>query len=407
MHIADGEISTEGTSNQDSLKPETCSVPSARIPNSGLTQNMDRCTKPLPRNEADGNKPISVVPGCCPEPTIRYLPLRHALGSQIPRDALAFTRSKTSHQWFRDRGSCAGKRKIYCEILKRYCLEMQPLCSNSLRLTDTSSKYDQPLKEARGANMKVSAGVKHSVPLEQLVKLVQLVQQFLAKRQLAVLCEVAHNHLAISCDPQVPLVQCCCSLGGKANMVGGKALHLKKALTSSRELHVNINKRSMKFSELCIQVLCNGHRRHDVSSYLLKQAQSTTVDRRAQLRRLDSQSALQQATREVNLITPQLRVLTQQLRVEMRSNNLYYAQAVAIQNGSLLMSAFTSDIPHCIKALEKHGETKLEQCKQTVRASYILPLKEISNRSDIDGRGIMACWKYYIMVFSYLYYTQM
>lgn len=181
-HIADEEITTEGTSNQDSLKSETLPVPLAGIPNSGLTQNMDRVTKTLPRNGADGNKPISVVPGCCPKP-----------------------------------------------------------------------------KEAK---------------------------------------------------------------------------------------------------------------------------------------------------REVKHITPQLQVPTQQLRVEMRSNSLYYAQVVAIQNGSLLMSAFISDIPHHIEALEKHGETKPEQCKQTVQASHTLPLKEISNRSVmLDGRGIMACWKY-ISVFSYLHYTQ-
>jgi len=252
--------------------------------------------------------------------------------------------------------------------------------------------------------MKVSAGVKHSVELEQLVKLDQLVQQFLAKKQLVVLCEVAHNHLAISCDPQVPAAECGCSLGGKANMVGRKALHSKKALTSSRELNINI--RSINFSKLCIQLLRNGHRRHGVSFYLLKQAQSTTVDRKAQLRRLDSQSALQQAKREVKHITPQLQVPTQRRRVEIRSNSLYYTQVVAIQNGSLLMSAFISDIPHHIEALEKHGETKPEQCKQTVQASYTLLLKEISNRSImLDGRGIMACWKY-ISMFSYLHYTQ-
>lgn len=372
-HIADEEITTEGTSNQDSLKSETLPVPLAGIPNSGLTQNMDRVTKTIPRN-GDGDKPISVVPGCCPKPTIHYLPLQHALGSQFPRDALALERSKTSHQCFGDCGSCAGKRKIYFEILKRCCLEMQMqlLCSNSLRLTDTSSKYDKPLKEARGANMKVSAGVKHSVQLEQLV---QLVQQFLAKKQLAALCEVAHNHLDISYDPRVPVAQCCCSLEGKANMVGRKALHSKKALTSSRDLNINI--RSMKSSKLCIQLLCNGHRRHGVPFCVLKQAQSTTVDRKAQLRKLDSQSALQQARRGVNLRTPQL-------QVEMRSNNLYY-----------------------IKALEKHGETKPEQCKQTVRASYILPLKEISNRSVIlDGSGIMACWKYMTEFLLLALYTQ-
>ena len=252
--------------------------------------------------------------------------------------------------------------------------------------------------------MKVSAGVKHSVELEQLVK---LDQQFLAKKQLVVFCEVAHNHLAISCDPQVPVAECSCSLGGKANMVGRKALHSKKALTSSRELNINI--RSINYytkNKLCIQLLRNGHRRHGVSFYLLKQVQSTKVDRKAQLRRLDSQSALQQAKREVKHITPQLQVLTQQLRVEMRSNSLYYAQVVAIQNGSLLMSASISDIPHHIEALEKHSETKPEQCKQTVQASYTLPLKEISNRSVmLNGRGIMACWKY-ISVFSYLHYTQ-
>lgn len=41
-------------------------------------------------------------------------------------------------------------------------------------------------------------GGKYSVQLEQLV---QLVQQFLAKKQLAVLCEVAHNRLAINDIP--------------------------------------------------------------------------------------------------------------------------------------------------------------------------------------------------------------
>lgn len=41
-------------------------------------------------------------------------------------------------------------------------------------------------------------GGKYSVQLEQLL---QLVQQFLAKKQLAVLCEVAHNRLAINDIP--------------------------------------------------------------------------------------------------------------------------------------------------------------------------------------------------------------